>query len=42
MKVLHVIFDDAEFKLLEEAKKDRTWRAFLLELIKKEDKNGKT
>jgi len=35
MKTLHVPMDDAEYKKLEDAKGDMTWKEFLLQLVKK-------
>jgi predicted CopG family antitoxin len=33
MKTINVVFEDDEFKRLEEAKKNRTWHDFILQLI---------
>ena len=40
MKTLHIEFEDKEYDALLEAKKDKTWREFLLSLTKKGDDNS--
>jgi len=38
MKTLNIPLDDEEFKKLEKAKGNLTWKEFILDLIKKEVK----
>lgn len=35
MKTINVTFEDKEIKQLEEIKKDKSWRKFILELLNK-------
>jgi len=36
IKVIHQVFSDEEYAKLLKAKGDKTWRALILELVKKE------
>jgi len=35
MKTITVHFEDEDFEKLKEAKEDKTWREFILELVKR-------
>ena len=38
MKAINVYFDDSDYNKLKKAKGKLSWREFILQLIKKEDK----